>query len=111
MFSKGVTIDFVPDRIPSDENYRRCPFILQAVSSGDQDTVKCIQKAGGSWKELGIIAFSTKRKNLVISNAIGCAAWNGHKDVLEDCIKKVGVKLIDTEAAEELDTGAKNPSA
>jgi hypothetical protein len=49
-----------------------------------------ILKNGGSLSDSGFIGFSTKRRNLIISNAIACAAWNGHKDMLDALIGKMG---------------------
>ena len=90
LIKRGANVMSPPDRIPGEDDYRGAPLTLQAAESGDLSTLNAIIKAGGSLKAGGFVAFSPKRKNLVISNAIGCAAWNGHKDLVEHLIKKMG---------------------
>jgi len=40
---------------------------------------------------------------------VGCAAWNGHKDLMEYCARKLGNSSFEFEAIEELDKFSKNP--
>lgn len=66
---------------------------------------------GGNLKDCGFIGFSTKRRNLVISNAIGCAAYNGHSNIVEQLLPKLGKLSLEMESVEEKDERAKNVAA
>jgi hypothetical protein len=58
-------------------------YLIAAVSSGSKESVLHLIKEGKrSLLETGYVCTSPQRKNLVISNVLGCAAYNGHNDLL-----------------------------
>ena len=63
---------------------------------------------GGSLAEIGFICFSKKRKNLVISNVLGCAAWNGKNKILTKVISSLK-NTIELASIEQADTKSKIP--
>ena len=69
-----------------------------------------ILKNGGKITEQGYVGLSRKKKNQVISNAIGAAAFNGSIDVLKQLMSKSGSILnINQPAIEKLDYNQKGP--
>lgn len=83
LVEKGVDILNPPELVQNDESYRRSPFIIQAAKSGNSDTYDAVKRhvlsKNSSPIETGCICISKKKKNVVISNAIGCAAfWGKH---------------------------------
>jgi hypothetical protein len=66
-----------PDFIQSKPEYRTTPFSISAAMSGDYSTFKKVLSHGGSLADSGPICLSKKRKNMVISNILGAAAWAG----------------------------------
>jgi len=109
LISKGADIMNPPERVHGEDSYRRAPFVLQAVASGDAATLALVMSHGGSLTDSGFIGLSKKRKNLVISNVIGCAAWHGSSDLLDDLVGRLGKDNIDIEAMEQPDKHAKAP--
>ena len=71
-----------PDFIKFDEDYRLCPFIVQAAKSGSIPTYELVKKLGGDPLDSGCIFLSKKMRNEVVSNAIGCAAYHGNAKML-----------------------------
>jgi hypothetical protein len=67
--------------------------------SGDYPTLVKILSHGGSLSDSGTICLSKKRKNLVISNVIGAAAWYGKADMLKEVVKQLpkGINLMSLE--------------
>jgi hypothetical protein len=51
--------------------------------SGDYSTLKKVLSHGGSLADSGTICLSKKRKNMVISNILGAAAWAGQSEILK----------------------------
>ena len=107
LISKGVDIMTPPDNVAGDEEYRRAPFIISAAKSGDLDTMEGLLKSGCQLGEVGAICISKKKKNVVVSNIIGCAAYYGKKKMLEMGISRLGQQYIDVEAIEHADPYAK----
>mmetsp|Transcript_9715 Transcript_9715/g.16354 ORF Transcript_9715/g.16354 Transcript_9715/m.16354 type:complete len:207 (+) Transcript_9715:8-628(+) len=103
LIDKGADFHSPPELLSDDDQYRRSPFILQAVRSGSLDTVKVLMNHGCSILDSGAIGLSKKRKNVVISNVIGCAAFYGRKSVLEFLVKRLDSKYLDLEALEQFD--------
>lgn len=77
LMEQGVDVNCPPDSIPKDETYRKTPFLISAAKSGDVNTFETILNAGRSTNEKGFVCYSRKRKNLVTSNIVGAAAFNG----------------------------------
>lgn len=46
---------------------------------------------------------------MVVSNVIGCAAWYGSKDLLDNLVSKLGKDYLDVEAMEQADKHSKAP--
>jgi len=104
---KGADIMNPPDTLDGEEDYRRTPYIILAAQSGDQPTFEAILKHGGSLSDTGFICLSKKRKNMVISNVVGAAAYFGKTKLLSYLIKKVAKDYFDVEAIEQPDKHAK----
>lgn len=108
LLEKGCDIMNTPDVIQADDNYRRTPFLIDAASSGSMPTVQMVLDAGAAPVDAGFITFSKKKKNLVISNAIGAAAFNGRHQVMEFFLRKLDHSSMELEAIETADTVAKS---
>jgi len=106
LIDRGVDVLSPPEVIASDDTYRKSSFALQAVAGGSVPTLNVITKNGGSLSDGGFITLSKKRKNLVISNAVGAAAYFGKTKMLEHVINKLGKNALDVEAIEEQDKKA-----
>lgn len=76
-----------PDKINGKPEYRSAPFSITAAIGGDYLTLKKVLSHGGSLSESGAIGLSKKRKNVVISNHLGAAAWHGQTDMVEQLLK------------------------
>ena len=109
LIDRGVDVLSPPEVVQSDDSYRKASFALQAVAGGSLPTLNVITKNGGSLADGGFITLSKKRKNLVISNAVGCAAYHGKTKMLEHVISKLGKNSLDLEAIEEPDKKALKP--
>ena len=66
-------------------------------------------RAGASLTDSGCVCLSRKRKNIVASNVIGAAAWNGCSKILKRIIKMIPEGGIDLCAIESTDKHAKVP--
>ena len=89
-----------PDTLEGEETYRKAPYILMAAQSGNQPTFEAILKHGGQLSDSGFICLSKKRKNMVISNVIGAAAFYGKTKLLKQYIPQVAKDYLDMEAIE-----------
>ena len=83
--------------------YRKSPFIIQASCQGDLACFETLLKSGCRLGETGFIGFSKKRKNQVISNITGAAAFNGSTKILKYLLKKPASAGIDFLASEKKD--------
>ena len=89
--SKGARVDNPPDKVSKmssdpkklSENYRKSPFIIQAACSGDIYCFKTLLTQGCKITEQGFICLSPKKKNQVITNVIGAAAYYGSQELLK----------------------------
>ena len=68
--------------LKGNDVYRKSPFIIQAASYGDLDCFRTLLAVGCKLTDHGYICLSKKKKNQVISNVVGAAAFNGNKDIL-----------------------------
>jgi len=103
LIERGADIMSPPDVIPGDETYRKTPFVFQAIMGGNVPTLKLVLQHGGSISDFGFACLSKKRKNMVITNALGCAAYHGHIKMVEEVMRLIGPNTIDLEAMEEQD--------
>lgn len=103
---KGADIMLPPDKIKEKPEYRQTPFTISAAMSGDYPTLLKVLSHGGSLSDSGTICLSKQRKNLVISNVIGAAAWAGKAEMLKRVTKQLpkGINLM---ALEQPDKFAK----
>ena len=75
---------FVPPTPPNQtSDYRKSPYIIQAACAGNIIVFKYLIDAGCKYTELGHICLSKKRKNSVLSNVIGAAAYHGKNEMLK----------------------------
>lgn len=109
LLGKGMNIMAPPETVGELPDYRRSPYIIQAVSSGDQATVDRVMRAGAGLTDSGCVCLSRKRKNIVVSNVIGAAAWNGSTKILKRLLKMMPEGGIDLAAIETADKHAKVP--
>jgi len=110
LIQRGADVMNPPELVQGDETYRKSPFSIQAVCGGDIDTFKAVLRCGGSMSDVGFICLSKKKRNLVISNAIGAAAFHGRTKMLELIAKKLPVDAIELQAMEEPDKHSKSTS-
>lgn len=115
---KGASVDSPPDTVSKlyidhsrTSEYRKSPFILQAACQGALDVFENLLHHGCKITDQGFIGFSKKRKNQVISNIVGAAAFNGSKKILQFMLKKKSLAGIDHLASERLDFAAKTFSS
>lgn len=102
LLSKGADCMNPPESV-NDETYRKSPFILQAAISGNISTLDALLKRGGSLLDSGFITLSKKKKNHVVSNVVGCAAYHGKKKMLQEVLTRLGKDYLEVEALEEPD--------
>ena len=107
LLNKGADLMNPPDAIAGEDAYRRAPFMLMAASSGDVETLELVVNRGGSIADCGFITLSKKRKNHVISNVVGCAAWFGRKKMLEFVLKRLDKSYLELQAKETADVNQK----
>ena len=69
-------------------DYRKSPFIIQAAAQGDVSCYETLLNNGCKAEDTGFIGFSRKRKNQVISNVVGAAAFNGSNKILKKILKE-----------------------
>lgn len=82
-----------PDKLlysndPNDQKYRHTPFSIEAAKSGDFKILAKVLQHGGSLSESGAICLSKRRKNVVISNHLGAAAYYGKTSMVDQLLKK-----------------------
>ena len=77
--------DYVPPTSQEDDNqdYRKAPYIIMAARAGNIITFNYLIDAGCKITDLGHICLSKKRKNSVLSNVIGAAAYHGKNEMLK----------------------------
>ena len=97
---KGVDIMNPPETVQNDESYRRSPYIIQAAKSGSIETFETVKKHGANVIEHGCICLSKKKKNVVISNVIGAAAYCGKTKMLKYLLDKLPNTARELEAME-----------
>lgn len=68
--------------------YRKSPFIIQAASADAGECFMNLAKRGANIHDTGYIGLSKKRKNQVMSNVIGAAAYNGSVEILKALLVK-----------------------
>ena len=95
LLNKGADLTDPPEFIADEDGYRRAPFMLMAASSGDIGTLELVVNRGGSIADNGFITLSKKRKNHVISNVVGCAAWFGRKEMLEFILRRLDKSYLE----------------
>jgi len=94
--SKGAKVDLPPDTVSKlyidherKPEYRKSPFIIQAAAQGDVECYNTLLNNGCKAEgETGFIGFSRKRKNQIISNVVGAAAFNGSNKILKRILKE-----------------------
>ena len=84
---QGVPLDSPPDAVPEIDDYRKTPYIFQAIKSGNRQTIEMVLQRRPDLDETGIVCFSRKRKNLVTTNLVGAAAYAGLADVMKKFLK------------------------
>ena len=106
---KGAKVDMPPDQVSKlytdgtrTHEYRKSPFIIQAACAGSMDCFNTVLKNGGKITEQGYILLSRKKKNQVVSNAIGAAASHASIDILKNLMSRSsGVLNINHLASEK----------
>lgn len=104
---KGVDILNPPEAVQNDDQYRRSPYIIQAAKSGSIETFETVKKHGANVIEQGCICLSKKKKNVVISNVVGAAAYYGKSKMLKYLLDKLPNTARELEAMEHQDAYAK----
>lgn len=114
--SKGANVDLPPDTVSKlyidherKPEYRNSPFIIQAAAQGDLECYETLIQHGCKTTDTGFIGFSLKRKNQVISNVTGAAAFHGSYKVLKQILKKPALANIDFLSTEKKDFNAVGP--
>ena len=100
---RGVDILSPPESVQHVEDYRKTAYIILAAKSGDTATFQTVLDNGGSLGDCGIIGLTKKRKNQVVSNVIGCAAYHGQNKVLKYAANRLGKDYLDLLAIEQPD--------
>ncbi|CDW79057.1 ankyrin repeat domain-containing [Stylonychia lemnae] len=109
---KGAKVDMPPETVgklytdtSKHQEYRKAPFIIQAAAIASWDVFNILLKKGCKITEQGYIGLSKKRKNQVISNVIGAAAYNGRAEILKNLVGKhhSGLLFVDHPSTEKLD--------
>ncbi len=111
--SKGANVNLPPDTVSKlyidhgrKPEYRKSPFIIQAACQGDQGCFDTLVENDCKVTDTGFIGFSRKRKNQVISNVTGAAAFNGSHRILKNFLKKPSLANINFLASEKKDFNA-----
>lgn len=107
---RGANLSSPPNKVPPLQfdpdvhvNYRPAPFIVQAACAGDKKVMQILIENGCSLHEVGHIALSKRHKNSLAHNVIGAAAYHGHHEVLEYCLKNLPADQIDLKGIETSD--------
>ena len=113
MFKKGAQLDPLPTTLQVPQvgnaeiaNYRKAPLTLIAASSGSLETLQTVISNGGNLWESGHICLSRKKKNSVIGNVIGLAAYMGHDKILNFALGKASSSIndeVNTPCLEQVD--------
>jgi hypothetical protein len=98
---RGVDILSPPESVQHADDYRKAPYVILAAKSGDLETFKLVLENGGSLGDCGIIGLTKKRKNQIISNVIGAAAYYGKNVVLKHAANRLGKDYLDLPAIEQ----------
>ena len=113
---KGAKLDMPPDTVgklytdgTKNQEYRKSPFIIQAASTSNWPIFSFLLKKGCKISDQGYIGFSKKKKNQVVSNALGGAAFNGRSEILKNLLTKqyLAVLNINEPATEKQDFAQK----
>jgi len=112
--AKGCSVDNPPETVSKlyidhsrNSEYRKSPFIIQAACQGDLACFETIVQNGGKLPDQGYIGLSKKRKNQIISNTVGAAAFSGSTKVLQFLMKKKAQVAINHLASERQDINSK----
>ena len=100
LITKGVDVQMPPAKVTGDSTYLKSPFLFHAIKSGDLLSMEELLTAGARIQDLGFIAKSPEKKNLIRSNAFGCAAWYGKDKLLEILIQRFGSEYLNLKAIE-----------
>lgn len=121
--SQGCSLTAVPKTIANQENekpdecavkYRETPYLILAASKGHvylknlisfRDIVDYLLEKGMSLNTKGHIGFSPKKKNSIVSNAWGAAAYNSSLTMLESLLNKSSDEAFKELKAEEKKCG------
>lgn len=113
---KGCKVDNPPEIVSKlyidhkdKSEYRKSPFIIQAACAGQLDIFETLVHHGCRITDQGYIALSKKRKNQVITNVVGAAAFHNSTKILQHMLKKKSLSDINHLAFEKLDFNAKGP--
>merc|ERR1712159_324300 len=89
------------------QSYRQAPFALQAIRTGQVSLLNLVlklQQRPLSEVSKGYITLSTKNKNIVNSNGLGCAAFYGKHQMLRHLLENCKLsQQLDQTATEEKD--------
>jgi len=104
LVERGADVMAPPERIQGDADYRKASFVLQAVAGGSRGALESVLKhGGGSLSDVGFVTLTKKRRNVLVSNAVGCAAYHGRTKLLEYLLAKLGRNYLEVPAVEEAD--------
>lgn len=103
LLQKGVDVSSPPELVTFDESYRRSPFIIQAARSNSIETFEEVKNASVEVTERGSICLSRVQGNVVVSNAIGCAAYYGQVKMLKYLLGQLPQQAMELEAQEHKD--------
>lgn len=107
LIEKGADVLLPPDSLAEDPEYRNTPLSISAAGAGKFSMLKKVLEHGGSLSDSGAICLSKKRKNVVISNHLGAAAWKGKTDMVKQLLQ-LSNKTVDLMALEQVDYLSKN---
>lgn len=110
---KGCSVEDPPETVTKlyidhtrNSEYRKSPFIIQAACQGNVAVIETLLKEGCKISDHGFIGLSKKRKNQVISNVVGAAAYNGSAKALQFILKKKQLVQINHITSERSDFNA-----
>lgn len=100
---RNVDILSPPETCIHVQDYRKSPYVILAAKAGDTATFQTLLDNGGSIGDCGIIGLTKKRKNQIVSNVIGCAAYYGQNKLLKFAANRLGKDYLDLAAIEQVD--------
>jgi Ankyrin repeat len=110
---KGCSVENTPDSVSKlyiehsrTSEYRKSPFIIQAACQGNLKIFETLIKHGCKIFDHGFIGFSKKRKNQIMSNVVGAAAFNNSTKILQHVLQKKSLAQINFLASEKVDINA-----